>query len=72
MVDIPCVFISFYQKFTDSEILQTLGTRESNPACLKLDKFAHFQFVVLARRQPCFVLRIEILLIFSAFKVEEF
>ena len=24
MVDIPCVFISFYQKFTDSEILQTL------------------------------------------------
>jgi hypothetical protein len=25
MVDIPCVFILFYQKFTNSEILQTLA-----------------------------------------------
>ena len=49
-----------------------LSTRELNPVCLKLDKFAHFQLVALARRQPCFDLRIEILLNFSAFKVEEF
>ena len=41
------------------------------PTSLKLVKFAHFQFVVLKRRQPYLVLRIEIALNFPAFKVEE-
>ena len=49
-----------------------ISRRESNTTSLKLFKFAHFQFVVLERRQPIFVLRIEIALNFNAFKVEEF
>jgi len=53
-------------------ILGFLSRGESNPISLKLDKFAPFQLVVLERRQPVFVLRIEIALNFSAFKVEEF
>ena len=45
---------------------------DSNGFRLILDKFECFQFVVLERRQPIFVLRIKIILNFSAYKVGEF
>ena len=59
-------------KNADYQRLHCVSIRELNPICLKLVKFAYFQFVVLERRQPIFVLRMEIMLNFSAFKVEEF
>ena len=49
----------------------SLSREESNTTSLKLVKSAHFQFVVLERRQPYFVLRIEFAPNFPAFKVEE-
>ena len=51
--------------------IDSLSREESNTTSLKLVKSAHFQFVVLERRQPYFVLRIEIAPNFPAFKVEE-
>ena len=53
-------------------ILFRLAIGESNGLRLILDKFECFQFVVLERRQPIFVLRIKIILNFSAYKVGEF
>ena len=49
-----------------------VGIRDSNPICLMLEKIKPFQFVVLERRQPVFVLRIENPNNFSKQKVEEF
>ena len=59
-------------KNVDYQRLHCVSIRELNQICLKLVKFAYFQFVVLERRQPIFVLRIEIPLNFAAFKVIEF
>ena len=53
-------------------MLSALSRGQPDPISLKLVKFAHFQFVVLERRQPVFVLRIKIILNFSAYKVGEF
>ena len=53
-------------------ILFALSTRKPNPACLKYIKFAHFSFVVLARRQPSFVLRIKIALNFMHLRSKSF
>ena len=49
-----------------------LGIRESNPICLSFEKLKPFRLVVLARRQPSFVLRTENSNNFSKWKVEEF
>ena len=49
-----------------------LGIRESNPICLSFEKLKSFRLVVLARRQPFFVLRTENSNNFSKWKVEEF
>ena len=49
-----------------------LGIRESNPICLSFEKLRPFRLVVLARRQPSFVLRTENANNFSKWKVEEF
>ena len=51
---------------------QALGMRESNPICLTFEKLKSFQFVVLERRQPVCVLRIENPINFSKRKVAEF
>ena len=60
-----------------SRSLNRLSTRELNTVCLKFLKFAHFSLVVLARRQPSFVLRIKIALNFmhlrsKSFKINNF
>ncbi len=49
-----------------------IGMRESNPICLTFEKLKSFQFVVLERRQPVCVLRIENPINFSKRKVAEF
>ena len=51
---------------------ESIGIRESNPICLSFEKLKPFRLVVLARRQPFFVLRTENPNNFSKWKVEEF
>ena len=61
----------FWLKASFSAAAVCSSTREQNPMCPLFEKLKSFQFVVLERRQPVCVLRIENTNNFSKQRVEE-